>query len=565
MNKTENVIKLIWNDNLKVSYIYSIAYLFKNCEKITEIDLSNFDASKTKYIEEMFWNCISLTSINFTNFYTPQVTQMNHLFYNCISLKELNLSDFVTNNVKKMNSMFSNCISLISLNLSNFNTSQVSMMYYMFNNCSSLKHLDISSLKIPNLNDTYNMFNYCPLLTSLDLSNFKSYRVINVYRTFVNCSSLNFVDISFFRFSNDFSYDMFSGSSNIKAINIYHAYFSDFTLKINIMEKIFQINTNIIVCGNNSFFTYINEGPLCEVNISCMNKIFYMDSSYTDFFCKTRCLNESYNNTCPEFPLENKEINNDLYNNSTSNENNNNNIFTTDIPYNEINDNRSSIFSDDIFFDHSDTIMDTTIYYDKTMSETIQNDDSNIVTFIEVTNNDPTFNNSTFINVEFITNTINSETINIISNISNSIYSELYNTTNMIIPLECYSSCKACEIEGNESNHNCLECKDNYKFELYISNYKNCYNNCSNYYMYEYNNICYNKCPENTISSKYYQCEEIINIINSTENNKSKFVENIKNELLNKINIIDIDKGNDISLTNDDLLITFSSTLNQKK
>ena len=84
LNKTENVIKLIWNDNLKVSYIYSIAYLFKNCEKITEIDLSNFDASKTKYIEEMFWNCISLTSINFTNFYTPQVTHMNHLFYNCI-------------------------------------------------------------------------------------------------------------------------------------------------------------------------------------------------------------------------------------------------------------------------------------------------------------------------------------------------------------------------------------------------------------------------------------------------------------------------------------------------
>ena len=96
LNKTENFIKLIWNDNLKVFYIYSIAYSFKNCEKITEIDLSNFDASKTKYIEEMFWNFISLISINFTNFYTPHVTHMNHLFYNCISLKELNLSNFVT-------------------------------------------------------------------------------------------------------------------------------------------------------------------------------------------------------------------------------------------------------------------------------------------------------------------------------------------------------------------------------------------------------------------------------------------------------------------------------------
>ena len=175
-NKTENIIKLIWNND----YIYSIAYLFRECKKIAEIDLSNFNARDTSYMEFLFYNCISLTSINFTNFYTPKIKNMHYLFYNCISLKEIDLSNFVTNSVEKMSGMFYNCISLSSLNLSNFNTSQVSSMYNMFKNCSSLKKLDISSLKIPNLNHTYYMFNYCPLLTSLDLSNFKSKKYIQV-------------------------------------------------------------------------------------------------------------------------------------------------------------------------------------------------------------------------------------------------------------------------------------------------------------------------------------------------------------------------------------------------
>ena len=410
----------------------------------------------------MLFNCKSLTSINFSNFNTSKMKSMDFLFYNCILLKELDLSNFITNNVEKMNCMFSYCVSLTSLNLSNFNTSQVSIMYYMFKNCSSLKKLEISSLKVPKLNDTSSMFSNCPLLTSLDLSNFKTTKIIQAFEMFSGCSSLNYIDISFFTFSSRSSFTIFAGSSKIKAINIYPIYFPDSTLRTNIMQTIFEINDNIIVCGNNSFFLNISFGPLCEVNTSCMNKIFHIYSSYTDFICKTRCLNDSSNNnTCPEFLIENEEINNDIKNNTNLNNN------------------------------------------------------SSIITSIDYTTNDLKAINSTFINTEIIPPT----------------------TVNNIIPMVCYSSCKTCEIGGNDSNHNCLECKDNYKFELNISNYKNCYNACSSYYMYEYKNICYNKCPENTISNKNYQCEEIINIINSTENNKTKFVENIKKELLNNINL----------------------------
>ena len=40
----------------------------------------------------------------------------------------------------------------------------------------------------------------------------------------------------------------------------------------------------------------------------------------------------------------------------------------------------------------------------------------------------------------------------------------------------CYKSCKVCKTNGNENQHNCVECKENYGYEIKIpgSIYKNC-------------------------------------------------------------------------------------------
>ena len=104
----------------------------------------------------------------------------------------------------------------------------------------------------------------------------------------------------------------------------------------------------------------------------------------------------------------------------------------------------------------------------------------------------------------------------------------------------CYFSCKKCDKKGNETNHFCIECNENYEIELNNSNYFNCVcnkfyyideisnkkfctkdkicpekysklimerneciDNCSKdiFYKYEYNNICYEKYIKNTIYS----------------------------------------------------------------
>ena len=68
----------------------------------------------------------------------------------------------------------------------------------------------------------------------------------------------------------------------------------------------------------------------------------------------------------------------------------------------------------------------------------------------------------------------------------------------------CYHSCLSCDKNGNEEYHNCIECKDEYKFILKFNNYYNCYSACPNYYYIEENNndikyICTlnSECPDN--------------------------------------------------------------------
>ena len=50
----------------------------------------------------MFYNCNKLTKLDISNFNTNNVTNLSHLFYNCYSLISIDLSNFNTNKVTDM-------------------------------------------------------------------------------------------------------------------------------------------------------------------------------------------------------------------------------------------------------------------------------------------------------------------------------------------------------------------------------------------------------------------------------------------------------------------------------
>ena len=167
-----NEVELIWNFTIGHSY-----YMFKECNKITEIDLSSFDSSLVTNTVGMFRDCESLTSIIFGNFDTRGVKQMTHMFCNCISLTSLDLSVFDTSKVTSIQYMFKGCYSLSFLNLKNFNTSSVKEMQYMFQDCKSLTSLDLSSFDTSLVSKMHYMFTNCTNLEFINLQNFDDSKV----------------------------------------------------------------------------------------------------------------------------------------------------------------------------------------------------------------------------------------------------------------------------------------------------------------------------------------------------------------------------------------------------
>jgi len=112
--------------------------MFKDCDKIIEIDLSNFDSSLVETMSSMFEGCTSLTFINFTNFNTSNIRAMTNTFKNCYSLYSLDLSSFDTSQVSEMNSMFENCYYLQFLNIEKCVITNIMRYIDIFKNVNNL-------------------------------------------------------------------------------------------------------------------------------------------------------------------------------------------------------------------------------------------------------------------------------------------------------------------------------------------------------------------------------------------------------------------------------------------
>ena len=99
----------------------SMSYMFRSCQALTSLDLSNFDTSKVINMESMFSDCYALTSLDLSNFNTSNVTNMESMFRYCYTLTSLDLSNFNTSNVANMSSMFRYCNALTTVKVINCN------------------------------------------------------------------------------------------------------------------------------------------------------------------------------------------------------------------------------------------------------------------------------------------------------------------------------------------------------------------------------------------------------------------------------------------------------------
>ena len=146
-SSTKNLVYLNMFE-LNTENVRSMKNMFKNCEQLNEIVISNFKTEKVENMFGMFENS-GVIDLDLTNFQTKTTKNMGNMFKNCKYLQFLNLN-FNTENVENMENMFSSCISLTSLKISMFDIYDSTDVTNMFENDIGLQ-IFIDSIRCEDL------------------------------------------------------------------------------------------------------------------------------------------------------------------------------------------------------------------------------------------------------------------------------------------------------------------------------------------------------------------------------------------------------------------------------
>lgn len=216
--KLSNINVSNWN----VSNVTSTEKAFANNFLLKSLDLSNWDMSNCENSQMMFYSDTALTSIgNTSNWNVSKITTTHSMFEGCSKLQSLNTSKWVFSNLTNADSMFSNCQVLTKLDTSNWGMGKVIYFGFLFNNCYALTSLNVSKWDTSNANIFNAMFNECVNLTNIDVSNWKTSNVTQAVNTFLDCKKLTQVAVQNWDMSNVSQLSgMFAYCSGITSLDI---------------------------------------------------------------------------------------------------------------------------------------------------------------------------------------------------------------------------------------------------------------------------------------------------------------------------------------------------------
>ncbi len=168
----QTVKKVIFKEDFKNVRPVTCAKWFNKIIYLESIEgLQYLNTSNVTDMSYMFAECAKLTDLDLSTFNTDNVTTMEGMFYQMQLLKNINLSSFNTANVVSMNKMFQECMSLDTLNLTNFNTAKVTNNALMFKDCQKLKRITVkNSFAFSGTFESDNMFADCLALRNYDSS-----------------------------------------------------------------------------------------------------------------------------------------------------------------------------------------------------------------------------------------------------------------------------------------------------------------------------------------------------------------------------------------------------------
>ena len=404
--------------------------------------------------------------------------------------------------------MFDDCSSLTSLNLTSFNTSLVESMEGMFYHCYFLTSLNLSNFNTSLVKYMDFMFCQCLSLTSLDLSNFNISSIINMHFMFENCRNIEYINFPIF--------------SKVKFIHIFD-----------------NVPDNVVICINN----ITNIEIFYDItNIKCLT----IDCS-NDWKSKQKKIINNTNQcieSCDKSELYQFDYNGKCYENCVNGILKNDNDNLTKICKCELD---KCLLCPQVALDKNLCTKCNINYYPR------ENAPLNLGEYINCYNE-----------------------------------SEGYYLDNYLFK-KCYKTCKTCNAEGNHTFHNCIRCLDDFSFVIKKNENMNCYKNCSYYYYFDNENNFH--CTKNLSCPKEYpklienrlECIEYVDLqnlmkgilnkeINKTEKSREEEIEYYDNILTSiesgftseNYDTSNIDNGKDEVIKTEKLIITFTTSQNQK-
>ena len=452
----------------------------------------------------------------------PNEVYVNGIFINTCR-KDCTLENDINYLILKFNSqlttcegMFKNLENIIEIDLSNFDFSKVKSMNKMFYNCKSLKKITFGNINTSSVNDMQAVFNGCKSLVSLDLSRFDTSNVNTMQSMFYQCSNLKYLNLTkFITAKTGNLISMFNGCSSLKYLNLKSCKFKN---SINVDNIFMDIPSSVKCCIEDQ--TSKDKLPKNKVIFNCSDDCFKgnIKIDLENFSCIESCSNSQnkyeYNNYCYNECPKGTLINNELCEDNICNINNQN-IFQC-----------LNKTPEGYYFDSEDE------RYKKC-----------------------------FANCKFCYGPGNISNNNCIEFRPN-----LTSKTDIFYGSDYTEMCKYYYYVDEFNNSHCIEnCTE--KYNKLIPNKNRCIDECKkdDIYIYNYQDICYNNCPNGTILSENdYIC--LVNIIetnninpkmNNSETEKEKIIEDI----LKHMNITTNEKNEIIKTT--DLLIHSDKILNE--
>ena len=395
---------------------------------------------------------------NYYNFEEiPNKIYINGELQNYTGKEVYNLPDGINNITMKWdndlincNAMFYELNNIIRIDLSKFDSSKVINMVGMFASCEQLDFIDLTNLDTSKVTSMAYMFSKCTSLTSIDLRSFNTLKVEDMSRMFMTCSSLISLDLSNFK-----------------------------TPSLKNMNYMFFYCIALVSIKMNNFIT--SSVLSIESLFSNCKKLISIDISYFDLSSVTK-LNQIFS-TCSSL----KEIHINL--NNTANIDYMSRLFYKC--------NSLEIIDLGNLDTSSVTTMDEVFSY-CSLLKSINIGNFNISKVESM--NKVFYGCDSLISLK-INNNFNINSINDMSSILNSNAETIY----------CINDDKTQNSFGNiKNNCNDICFKENKKINL---EKKICLSECSEQnYQYEYNGVCYESCPDGTLSfDNSFICKKVLN------------------------------------------------------